>query len=81
MSHADGGPVLFYVNGSLVYTSSNTSINHTTSYFGIGAGIINPTTADEFWSGKIAQASIYNRALTASEVLQNYNVTKTKFGL
>jgi hypothetical protein len=81
MSHADGGPVLFYVNGSLVYTSSNTSINHTTSYFGIGAGIISPTTADEFWSGKIAQASIYNRALTASEVLQNYNVTKTKFGL
>jgi len=26
-------------------------------------------------------AQIYNRALTASEVLQNYNATKTRFGL
>lgn len=31
--------------------------------------------------GRIANATIYNRALTATEVLQNYNVTKTRFGL
>jgi len=29
----------------------------------------------------ISQVSIYNRALSASEVLQNYNTTKTRFGL
>jgi|LakMenE01Jun11ns_1017448.scaffolds.fasta_scaffold9652621_2 hypothetical protein len=29
----------------------------------------------------IANAMIYNRALSASEVLQNYNMTKTRFGL
>ena len=39
------------------------------------------TTADEFWKGKIAVAQIYNRALSASEVLQNYNATKGRFGL
>ena len=31
--------------------------------------------------GKIAQTSIYNRALSATEVLQNYNALKSRFGL
>jgi hypothetical protein len=31
--------------------------------------------------GDIAQVSIYNRALTASEIQQNYNATKSRFGL
>jgi hypothetical protein len=32
--------------------------------------------------GKIANLSFYkSRGLTASEVLQNYNATKTRFGL
>jgi hypothetical protein len=79
MTHIDGGPLLFYVNGSLVYTSPNNSTNHTTSRFGIGAGVSGPTSADEFWSGNIAQVSIYNRALSASEVLQNYNALKSRY--
>ena len=33
------------------------------------------------WNGEIAVVKIYNRALTASEVLQNYNAAKTRFGL
>ncbi len=31
-------------------------------------------------NGNIAQTFVYNRALTASEILQNYNATKTRFG-
>ena len=31
--------------------------------------------------GNIAQTQIYNRALTAQEVLQNYTATKSRFGL
>ena len=31
--------------------------------------------------GKIATTQIYKRALNATEVLQNYNATKTRFGL
>jgi hypothetical protein len=33
------------------------------------------------WKGNIAQTSIYNRALLASEILQNYNAQKSRFGL
>ena len=31
------------------------------------------------WDGKIAQVRVYNTALTAAQVLQNYNATKTNF--
>ena len=83
MTHVIGGHILFYVNGNLVYTSTNNSSNFSTSYssFGIGAGVTSPTLADEFWSGNIAVAQIYNRALSAAEVLQNFNAQKARFGL
>ena len=34
-----------------------------------------------YWDGNIAQVSIYNRALTAFEISQNYNALKGRFGL
>jgi hypothetical protein len=34
-----------------------------------------------YYSGSISTFSYYNRALSATEVLQNYNATKTRFGL
>lgn len=71
----------FYINS--VYeslTSSATVLNvDTTTNMTIG------NTAD-LWSaywfrGTYDTAQIYNRALSATEVLQNYNATKTRFGL
>ena len=41
---------------------------------------LSPGTS-EYLDGKLAVTTIYNRALTATEVLQNYNATKTRFGL
>lgn len=40
-----------------------------------------PAGANQFFNGNIAQVQIYNRALTQQEVLQNYNATKSRFGL
>ena len=37
--------------------------------------------ANNMWGGTVSQAQIYNRVLSADEVLQNYNATKTRFGL
>jgi hypothetical protein len=34
-----------------------------------------------YFAGYIPTAQIYNRALSAQEVLQNYNAIKTRFGL
>lgn len=38
-------------------------------------------TLNYFWKDNISQVSIYNRALTPDEILQNYNATKGRFGL
>lgn len=37
--------------------------------------------ANESFQGNIVNTLIYNRALSTTEVLQNYNATKTRFGL
>ena len=38
-------------------------------------------TYQGYLNGKVSQASVYNRALTATEVLQNYNATRHRFGV
>lgn len=69
--------ILVYCNGVLYGTKTlggTLNTGNGTLYFGsYGAGV--------FYSGRLSQLLMYNKALTASEVLQNYNVTKTRFGL
>jgi hypothetical protein len=67
-----------YKNGNLL-TSAN---NHQTP---ISASVAQPyfvlATTSQPGRGKAYIFQIYNRALSAQEVLQNYNATKTRFGL
>ena len=37
--------------------------------------------AANFLSGDIAHTLVYNRSLTASEILENFNALKSRFGL
>jgi len=72
------GVSTLYVNGISTYiVSGYTYGNGTPSRLGIGA---DPGSQEAF-QGNIAQTLIYNRALSATEILQNYNATKTRFGL
>jgi hypothetical protein len=65
-----------YVNGDFKNTLTVTETFTTTSpSLGINSFNIEPYT------GNIYQFSVYNRALTAAEVLQNYNATKGRYGL
>jgi hypothetical protein len=54
-------------------TVSSTALDATTLTIAAGA--------TQTFKGNIANVSIYNRALSASEVLQNYNATRGRFGL
>ena len=77
----DGTNVNFYINGALDKTQNIGSIT-----FDTGAGFAvslgqDPPGSNEFFNGRIAKATIYNRALTASEVAQNYNALKGRYGL
>ncbi len=71
-----GGSNLFvYLDGLLIRTGSSSASIGTTSNFRIGAS----SFGNELFQGKIYNIQIYNRALTAQEVLQNYNTTKGRF--
>jgi hypothetical protein len=50
----------------------------TSVYIGLGE---DGTTAGEQWLGSIGETRIYNRALTASEVSQNFTATRSKYGV
>jgi hypothetical protein len=47
----------------------------------IGVRATSGSSAGAYLPGRIAVAKIYNRALSASEVLQNFNAQKSRFGL
>ena len=80
---ADATNVKFYLNGELKNTSSQGSGAITSSpTLSIGSYVNSSgTPGTYFYAGNISQVSIYSRALTATEVLQNYNATKSRFGL
>jgi hypothetical protein len=78
VTHTSGGLYTMYVNGvaSDSSTFANSSIRSSSNNLLIGAGW-NP----DYFYGNISQTRVYNIALSAAQVLQNYNATKGRFGL
>lgn len=66
-----------YINGTL--DSSYTTIK--TAFTGDGSTNIASYGAGNLLNGRIAKVYCYNRSLTSTEVLQNYNTDKAQFGL
>ena len=63
-----------YINGVSVLTTTITVLNQTGNLFG-GA----EANAGQYASCQISLFNMYNRALSATEVLQNYNATKARY--
>lgn len=74
----NGNSIDFYLNGAYSQSLSFTADIQPSSNLFIG---MSQHAAGQCFNGRISQASIYNRALTAAEVQQNYNATKARFGL
>jgi hypothetical protein len=66
---------IIYLNGTPVLT---TTIKHSDHTIQVQVGEAN---AAQLITGNIAQASIYNRVLTATEIQQNYNALRGRFGI
>ena len=77
----NGSTQNFYVDGILQSSIADTSGSF--GFTGISGLIIGARTDSgaTFYNGNVGQASIYNRALSAKEVKQNYNATKKRYGL
>jgi hypothetical protein len=70
-----------FVNGVSIGTVNHSlvSILNTTTNLYIGS--YNNGEYPQYFDGKIGITRLYNRALTSSEVLQNFDSDKTKYGL
>jgi len=67
-----------YVNGtSEASGSSNANILNANPNISIGGN----TNDTRMFNGNIANVQIYNRILSSTEILQNFNAQKTRFGL
>jgi hypothetical protein len=73
----DGTNLSIYQNG-ILSNSAQYSGTIGTNSVSVRVGSANDGL---YFSGNIAQASIYNRALTAAEIQQNFNATRGRFGI
>ncbi len=65
---------IVYLNGSGILTTTYTISNNTSNLF-VGA----EQNANQNANCNISQVQVYNRALSAVEILQNYNATKGRY--
>jgi hypothetical protein len=77
-SRSSDGTAKIFLNGNedaagTLFTNTITDTSTFIGYF--------PRIPSRSFPGKISQVSIYNRALTASEIQQNFNATRSRFGI
>lgn len=67
----------FYVNGVSDGTSAISQVAQTGNFY-LG---LNLPGGDEYFNGQIGYVQIYNIALTAAEMSQNFNATRGRYGI
>jgi hypothetical protein len=72
----DGTTRSLWVNGTQIASDTPTGHNVTTSALGIAV-----TNNTEYLNSNIGQALIYNRALTSTEIAQNYSSVRARYGV
>lgn len=80
----NGSNVLLYKNGSLLVTGSALSANiiNSSSRLFLGCGTGAGTNLPGYYSNSVIyNTKIYNRALSESEIKQNFNATRGRYGI
>lgn len=81
------GQIKLYVNGSSIAGTNSQLGAVPSSVAGDSQGqqvsfkIGNALTNQSYYNGNVALTQVYNRALSDTEVLQNYNATRSRFNL
>jgi len=72
----NGTNFTYYKNNIVITTNSSTQTMASNPFF-VGGD----NGFSEYFGGSIANVQVYDRALSATEILQNYNALKSRFGL
>jgi len=77
------GTWYIYIDGTLTNTLSinRTPRNDSIQHNAIGTAMNSTGVVAGYFSGRISMAQIYNRALPSSEIQQNFNVTRGRYGI
>lgn len=70
-----------YINGSFTGSISHTKTSVLNTNTSLYVGSYNGGEYSQWFTGSIGLVKLYNRSLSGSEVLQNYNATKGRFSL
>jgi len=70
-----------YVDSTLINSYSGLTPNPPDSFYYVGRNIGDEPSGVRAFNGNIAQVSIYNKALSASEIQQNFNALRGRFGI
>jgi hypothetical protein len=68
--------VVIYINGVPVLTTTTLHRDHTASMQFAWANF-----TGQYFSGSIAQGLVYNKVLSSSDILKNFNATRSRFGI
>jgi hypothetical protein len=74
----DGASFKLYINGVNQVTTAN-GATPTSSNGGIR--LMRRWDSDEYWGGQLSTVKIYNRALSATEIKQNFEATRDRYGI
>lgn len=75
----DGTSAKIYVDGSNTTTTTTTSTASINSASNVSIGKV--YSSDRLFNGKIPIVKVYNRALSADEIIRNYNMYKNRFNI
>lgn len=70
--------VIIYLNGNPVLT---TTVKHSSNSNNVQLGSNTAGSTNQFLNGNISQILIKNRVLSETEILENFNATKARYGL
>jgi hypothetical protein len=76
-----GSQIIGYNNGVFVTNAAYVDSNGNDVIFGIGRAGSTHTPWNEAFLGNISSVNIYNRALSATEIQQNFNALRGRFGI
>ena len=77
-----GSSAQVFINGNLIQTSSGVlGLTTSNEAFVIGGNNTGGGATASYFTGNISNVKIYNRALSADEIQQNFNALRNRFGI
>lgn len=75
----NGSPSIFLYKDGVYEASASLPASQTAQGTGI-TGLVRVATGNPLYTGKLAKFCVYSTALTANQILSNYNATKGRYG-